>query len=77
MKLWCTEIRALEASTGEMKTWCGENVPGLTMKMAQKWCDENKGYLKVVGCLVSEIPCKQGTLDPDWDNRRDYDGDLN
>lgn len=43
MKLWCTEIKALEAKTGEMKTWGGEHVQAPTWELAQKWCDENRG----------------------------------
>ena len=73
MKIWCTEIKALEASTGAMKTWGGDYVKAPTMELAQQWCDENKGYLKVVGELVAEIPCKEGTYEPDWNNMIDYD----
>lgn len=77
MKLWCTEIKALEASTGEMKTWGGESVEAPTWGLAQKWCDENKGYLKVVGELIAEIPCKKGTYEPDWNNMIDYENIQN
>lgn len=77
MKLWCTEIKALDPHTGEMKTWCGDNIPAPTWAMAQKWCDENKGYLNVVGELVAEIPCKPGTYEPDWDNMTDYENIQN
>lgn len=73
MKKWCTEIKALEASTDEMKTWCGEHVEAPTWELAQKWCDNNKGYLKVIGELIAEIPCKEGTYKPDWDNITDYE----
>lgn len=48
-RIFVTEISALEASTGEMRKWAGENVYAETFEDAQKWCDENKGYLKVVG----------------------------
>lgn len=72
MKLWCTEFTALDAKTGEMKSWCGEEVEALTKEMAQQWCYENKGHLKVVGELVSEIPCKEGTYEPDLKNMVDY-----
>ena len=73
MKLWVTEIKALDAQTGEMKTWMGDYVSAPSFKLAQKWCDENKGYLKVVGELVSEIPCKEGTYNADWENVIDYE----
>lgn len=70
MKLWCTEFMALDAETGEMKSWCGENVKALTREMAQQWCHENKGHLKVVGELIAEIPCKEDK--PDFKNMVDY-----
>lgn len=73
MRKWCTKIQALEAATGEMKTWDGGYVEAPTMELAQQWCDQNKGYLKVVGELIAEIPCKKGTYEPDWDNMIDHD----
>jgi len=73
MKLWCTEIKALEAKTGEMKTWGGEHVQAPTWELAQQWCDENRGYLKVIGELVAEIPCKEGSYEPDFDKIVDYE----
>jgi hypothetical protein len=73
MKIWLTEIKALDANTGEIKIWGGDNVEAPTWDMAQKWCNENKGYLKVIGELISEIPCKEGTYEPEWDKAIDYD----
>jgi hypothetical protein len=73
MKIWVTEIKALEAITGKMKTWGGENVEAPTWELAQKWCDENKGYLKVIGELVAEIPCKEGTYEADFSKMIDYE----
>ena len=73
MKRWVTEIRAIDPVDGELKTWGGPNVPGLTFGMAEQYCRENLGYCRVIGELVSEIPCKPGTHEPDWDNQIDYD----
>lgn len=73
MKKWATEIKALDAKTGEMKTWCGDNVDAPTWELAQEWCDKNKGYLKVVGELIAEIPCKENSLEPDWEKMIDYE----
>ena len=73
MKTWLTEFKAKCAKTGEMKTWCGQNVVAPTRNLAQEWCYENAGYLKVIGELVSEIPCKEGTYKPDWANEIDYE----
>lgn len=78
MKLWCTEIKALDPRTGEMKTWCGDDIPALSASLAQQWLDNNyKGYMKVIGELVTEIPCKEDTYEPDWDKMIDYENIQN
>lgn len=73
MRIWLTEFRAPDVRTGEMKTWCGENVEAPSRELAQQWCYDNRGYLKVIGELVAEIPCKKNTYEPDFSNRIDYD----
>ena len=77
MNIWLTEIKAIHPHTGDMLTWGGDNIEAPTWKLAQQWCDENRGYLKVVGQLVSEIPCKEGTFEADWDNMTDYENASN
>lgn len=73
MRLWVTEICALEAKSGQMKTWGGQNVEAPTMLLAQEWCDKNAGYLKVIGELVAEIPCKEGTYEADFSKMIDHE----
>jgi len=73
MKRWVTEFMALDARTKEMKKWCGENVEAPTWELAQQWCYENRGHLIVVGELIAEIPCKEGTYEPDWNKMIDYE----
>lgn len=77
MKIWITEIKALDPASGEMKTWGGDNVEAPTFEMAQNWCNENKGYLKVIGELIAEIPCKAGTYEADFSKIIDYDNKQN
>jgi hypothetical protein len=77
MKLWATELKALDSQTGEMKTWAGEHIKALTWKLAQQWCNENKGYLKVIGELIAEIPCKEGTYEADFDQMIVYENEQN
>ena len=73
-RIWLTQFRAADAKTGEIATWSGENVEAPTWQLAQQWCYENKGYLKVIGELVAEIPCKEGEgFNPDFDNMIDYE----
>ena len=77
MKQWVTEFKAICARTGELKTYGGENVQAPTHDLAQKWCYDNRGNLKVIGELVMEIPCKEGTYEPDFKNAVDYDNIQN
>lgn len=75
MKKYTTEIRAFDPLTNEMKKWCGDYVEANSFEEAEEWCRLNKGYLKVNGELVAEIPCIEGTHKPDWDNMIDYEKD--
>lgn len=68
---------ALEAATAIMKRWCGPEVEAPTAELAQQWCNENAGHLKVIGELVAEIPCKEGTYEPDFTNMIDYENVQN
>jgi len=77
MKIWITEIKALDPASGEMKTYGGDNIEAPTFQMAQNWCNENKGYLKVIGELIAEIPCKKGTYEADFSKMVDYDKTQN
>lgn len=76
MRIFLTEIRAIDPKDGQLKTWSGENIEALTFGLAEQCCKENKGYLKVIGELVAEIPCKNG-FEPDFDNMINYDYRLN
>jgi len=74
MKKWVTDIMAIDPKSGELKKWCGPEVPGISLKDAEFFCDNNGlGYCKVIGELIAEIPCKKGTYDPDFENMIDYE----
>ena len=79
MNTYTTTIKAIDPKDGELKTWGGPNIQGITFKDAENYCQNNGlGYCKVDGLLVSEIPCKTGTFEPDWDNEIDhYNQNLN
>lgn len=77
MKHWCTEFKAIDQKSGEMATWVGENVDAPSWQLAQEWCYANRGYLKVVGELVMEIPCKEGTYEADFTKMVDYENIQN
>lgn len=78
MHLYVTTIKAISSSDGELHSYIGPNVPGISVKTAQEYCENNGlGYCKVDGILVSEIPCKKGTYEPDWENKIEYGEILN
>lgn len=72
MKLFVTEIRAIDPVSGELKTYAGPHVPGIDSADAERYCRENLGMCRVLGELIGEIPCIDGTYEPDWGNMIDY-----
>jgi len=73
-----TEIKAIDPADGELKAWCGPSIDAISPGMAKLYCQQNGlGYCKITGQLISEIPCKEGTLDPDWNKQTDYDESNN
>lgn len=70
--LWLTEIKALDPEDGQLKTYCGPEVEAASLEGAQKYCQEKMPWCWVIGQIISHIPCKEGTTDPDWDKRIDY-----
>lgn len=79
MKRWCTTITAICPVTKELKKFEGKPIEAPSPALAHEFCQTNGlGYLEVTGDeLISEIPCKSGTFEPDWDKRVDYDHDNN
>lgn len=78
MNLYVTEIRAFDPKTNEMKYWGGPNVKGVSESDAQNYIDNNGlGYCKIIGVLVAEIPCKEGTFEADMDKIVNYDFNNN
>jgi hypothetical protein len=56
MQVYTTKIRAISPIDGELKTYVGPNVPGISFQTAQDYCDNNGlGYCRVDGMLISEI----------------------
>jgi hypothetical protein len=58
---------------GDMRTWGGPNIQAITIDEAQRWCNENRGYCKVIGELIAEIPTKTDGITPDFENMVDYE----
>ena len=57
MNYYATQIQAIDPKDGVLKTWAGKNVPALSFKDAEKYCQTHElGYCKVVGQLISVIP---------------------
>lgn len=74
MKMWATEIQAIDPNDGTMKAWAGPNVPGINHEDAVSYCQQNElGYCHVLGELIAEIPCKEGANEPDMGKMVDYE----
>lgn len=74
MKLFATEITAICHLTNRLIKWGGPNVPGIDEASAQEYCQQNGlGYCKVIGELICEIPCKDGSHEPDFSKMIDYE----
>lgn len=74
MKIWVTEIKAICPIDGGLKTFGGPNIKAPSRQLAHEYCQNNGlGYCSITGELISEIPCKEGTYEPDWDNMVDYE----
>ena len=57
MNLYTTLIRATDPLDGELKTWMGPYVPGISFSDAESYCQNNGlGYCKVDAQYLGEIP---------------------
>lgn len=74
MKIWGTEVKAICPIDGELKTFGGPNIKAPSRQLAHEYCQNNGlGYCRITDELIAEIPCKEGTYEPDWDNMTDYE----
>ena len=73
MKLFTTILKAIN-SDGELRTFCGENIEGLSMDDAQDRCEKDgKGYLIVTGELVATVDTKKDSLGADMSSIKHFD----
>ena len=74
MKIWSTEMQVLNQKTKELHWVEGMRVKAFTKEKAQEILDRyNYHYLVLGDEIVAEIPCKEGTFDPDWNRMIDYE----
>ncbi len=56
MRIFLTEIQAIDPKDGQMKVWAGPNIEAISKKDAIKRLNDNGlGYCKVIGVLVAEM----------------------
>lgn len=78
MKIWLTQIEAIDPNDGELKIWAGPKVFGITLKFAELYAEQNGlGYCKIIGEFITSVPCKSDSALDDLGNRLDYDCGLN
>lgn len=66
MKYWVTTIKAINPRTSLLDNWIGPNVPGISKKDAERYCQQNGlGYCQIAGELIAEgyIDPKTGKID--------------
>ena len=74
MKLWSTEMQVLNQQTKELHWVEGMKVKAYTKEKAQELLDKYDFHYLILGDeIVAEIPCKHGTLEPDWCKMIDYE----
>jgi len=74
MPYFCTQMQVVNQKTKELVWIDGMRVEAPTLELAQEIiAKENYHYLIITGQLVKEIPCKEGSFEPDWKNAVDYD----
>lgn len=67
-------MQVLNQKTKELHWVEGMKVKAPTREAAQKLLDKYDYHYLVLGDqIVAEIPCKPGTLEPDWNKMIDYD----
>ena len=72
MNIYITEVRAIDPIDNELKTWCGDEIKAISEAEANHILQNTgRGYMKVIGILEAEIPCKNG-YEPDLKNMIDY-----
>ena len=56
MKVFLTEILAMDPKTGKFRTWAGFDIPAHSLEDAQRYCDENGlGFCRVIGEKIENI----------------------
>ncbi len=74
MKRWSTEMQVLNQQTKELHWVEGMVVIAPSKELAQKLLDKYDFHYLVLGDeIICGIPCKPGTLDPDWNRMIDYE----
>lgn len=73
MPFFCTQMQVVNQKTKELVWIDGMRIEAPTWELAQEIIDkENYNYLIITGQLIKEIPCKEGSFEPDWKNAIDY-----
>lgn len=69
IKIYVTQYKGINEH-GDLVTFAGNNIYAESIEEAERLAPETH---EVIGQLVCEIPCIEGTYDPDWSKRIDYD----
>jgi len=74
MKLWDTKMQVLNQKTKELHWVESMRVKAPTREAAQALLDKyDFHYIILLDEIICEIPCKKGTLEPNWCKMIDYE----
>ena len=63
MNTYTTIIIAIDPNDGELKTWAGPYVKGITTEDAEHYCQTHElGYCKVSDILIEEVDFHSGEV---------------
>lgn len=73
MPIFCTEMKVWDNVFNQFVTIEGQRIEAPTWQLAEDiLIKEDLRWLKITGELIMEIPCKEDSFEPDWENGLDY-----
>lgn len=73
MTKWGTLIYSICPVNNDKRVFVGPTIEAPSRQLAHEYCQNNgMGYCHIGDELIMEIPCKEGTYEPDWNKSVDY-----
>lgn len=73
MPIFCTEMKVWDNVYNQFVKLDGPRIDAPNWELAEQQIKSRElRWLKITGELISEIPCKKDSFEPDWNNQIDY-----